>query len=456
MMRWPQIVASIALALSANHFAWGQRQGQQAARPEEPVQDRAIAPSRFSETKVATLPPIVSKSNATTRPANSTNAVTSKRLSDSGVSPPVSSPKYIPSFETVDPRNARAVLEPTTILAVVGGYHIITGDIIGDVNLILPPEAMQAPPEDLEKLRVNYLRMLLNNAIELKLLYVDFMRQDRAAEMFAKYESRTASIFDEQIEDAFNKVIAADTAESREELKKLDPSFRRIAELMVRQNLSTIGEVDVALGPFGTSLAKERLRFAERHAALSVLQRLYGAMNKKEITREQQFAYYEEHLAEFLRPARCKWEKLSVKHSQFDSRADAMAAIAKMGDDVFLRGASLAAVARKNSQTSDASDGGQHDWTGKDALRSKVLNKAIFELPVGELSDILSDDEGLHIVRVIERDDGGYQPFSLLKTQDAIKKKLQEAQMTEVRQAHFEKLKREVAVWNIFDGLPEE
>ena len=82
MMRWPQIVASIAIALAANHWAWGQRQGQQPLRPDEPVQDRAIAPSRFSETKVATLPPIVSKSNSASRVSNSSSAVTSKRLSD--------------------------------------------------------------------------------------------------------------------------------------------------------------------------------------------------------------------------------------------------------------------------------------------------------------------------------------------------------------------------------------
>jgi PPIC-type PPIASE domain len=443
MIRWPQIVASIALTLMGALYAHAQRPGQQQQQmqPSAPTPDRQFAPSRYTETEVATrLPPIVSKSNASSRGAGPSTAGASKRLSDSSG---VFQKKFIPSFETVDPRDAKAVLESTTILAVVGGYHIITGDLIGDVNLILPPEAMQMPPEELEKLRVHYLRMLLGNSIELKLLFVDFMRQERAGEMFAKYEAKAASIFDEQIEDAFNKV-------------KIDPSFRRIAELMVRQNLSTIGEVDVALGPFGTSLAKERFRFAERHAAISVLQRLYGSMNKKEITREQQSAYYEEHLPEFLRPARCKWEKLSVRHTQFDSRADAMAAIAKMGDEVFLRGASLAAVARRSSQTSDSSDGGLHDWTGKDALRSKVLNEAIFELPVGELSDILSDDEGLHIVRVIERDDGGYQSFSLLKTQETIKKKLQEAQMTEIRQAHFEKLKREIAVWNIFDELPEE
>lgn len=443
-MHWLQGNAVIALILLGGVCAFGQER-----------EERRSGASRFSDPGDGeSLPPIVEKSSVKVASAPSASK-----------SEPFTGPKLKPTFTPVDPRDHQALLEPTTIIAIVGGYHIITGDVLGDVNLTIDPEAWkQLRPDELENLQVAYLRIYLQQAINMKLLYISFMRQERASELFARVESHVSAKFDEQVQDAFTKVIAADTFDSRQELNKIDPAFRRIAELMVRENLSTMGEVDVALAKYGTSLAKERKRFAERMAGMLVLGRLNGAIgpggsgksSKSEPTREQLLEYYETHLAEFERPARAKWEKLSVRHSRFNNRAAALAAIAEMGDDVYLRGAPFAAVARRASQTADAADGGFHDWTGKGALRSEVLDKAIFTLPVGQLSDILEDDEGLHIVRVIERDDGGYQPFNHVKTQELIRTKLQEAQLQQLREDYLAKLRSEIAVWSIFDEQPEE
>jgi hypothetical protein len=397
---------------------------QQVQAPSAPPADRPLTRSRFSEIRTAFVPPpIVSKKNsATSNAVDGATPLSSKRLVEEEE---VETPKLRPEFETADPKNPLEVLAPTTIIAIVGGHHIITGDILGDVNLTLPPEARQLSREDLAPIQVNYLRAFLKASIETKLLYCDFMRQEKAKEMFAKVESSIGSRFDEQVQDAFVKVIAADTMETREELKRIDPAVRRIADLMVREHLSTMGEVDVALKSYGTSLAKERRRYAERYTAYMVLQRMMPEKNKREITREQQLEYYQNHLPDFDRVARCKWEKLSVKHSRFKNEDEAWNAIAEMGNRVYLGDVKLSKVAKKSSQTADAEDGGFHDWTGKGSLRSDVINDAIFKLPVGRLSDILRDEEGFHIVRVIEREDGGYQPFSDPKTQEIIKKRLE-------------------------------
>ena len=57
-----------------------------------------------------------------------------------------------------------------------------------------------------------------------------------------------------------------------------------------------------------------------------------------------------------------------------------------------------------HSQDISATDGGVHSWTNKDSLVSEVLDEAIFTLPVGQLSQILEDKRGFHIVRVVERE----------------------------------------------------
>ena len=253
----------------------------------------------------ARLPPIVSKSNVVGSPSGVRESGISKKITETL---PRSRPKIRPAFKPVNPQDPKAILDPSTIIAIVGGHYIITGDVLGDV-LLNQPLFVNAPAsdrEEVEKAMVAHLQGHLNAAIELKLLYVDFMRQPRAAEMFVKIESVLSAKFDEQVLDSYVKILAADTIESREALK-LDPPIRRIADMMIRENLTTIGEVDVALARYGTSLAKERKRYAERYAAISVMQKLNTTASKKETTRDQLFEYYESHLVDFVRPARCRW-----------------------------------------------------------------------------------------------------------------------------------------------------
>ena len=76
-----------------------------------------------------------------------------------------------------------------------------------------------------------------------------------------------------------------------------------------------------------------------------------------------------------------------------------------MGNEVYF-GAPFATIARKHSQEPNAQKGGYYDWTSQGSLASKPINQAIFTLEAGKLSQIIEDDRGCHIVRVIERTDG--------------------------------------------------
>ena len=96
-----------------------------------------------------------------------------------------------------------------------------------------------------------------------------------------------------------------------------------------------------------------------------------------------------------------------------------------------------------------AEDGGVHDWASKDSLRSVVLDKALFSLPVGALSQIIEDEDGLHIVRVIEREVAKRAPFT--EVQSEIKKSLKDGGKENRQGDYLAKLREQTPVTTIFD-----
>ena len=69
-----------------------------------------------------------------------------------------------------------------------------------------------------------------------------------------------------------------------------------------------------------------------------------------------------------------------------------------------------------------AGEGGQHDWVTRGALASRDIENALFVLPVGKLSRIISDESGVHIVKVLERVEDGVTAFT--DAQGEIKQKI--------------------------------
>ncbi|GAG70400.1 unnamed protein product [marine sediment metagenome] len=119
-----------------------------------------------------------------------------------------------------------------------------------------------------------------------------------------------------------------------------------------------------------------------------------------------------------------------------------------MGNDV-LNGRSFAEVAKESSEGPTAYNGGLYEWTTRGSLVSKVIDNAIFSLPVGELSAILDDQQALHIVRVLERTDAGRTPF--IEAQVAIRMELRRQQQDHSRTEYLDRLKNRTPIWTVFD-----
>jgi hypothetical protein len=171
----------------------------------------------------------------------------------------------------------------------------------------------------------------------------------------------------------------------------------------------------------------------------------------QEVTHDQLLDYYQTHLDEFQVPTRARWEQLSVLFRRTPDKVAAWDLIVQMGNQVVFGGAPLKAVARRSSHEKNAArDGGYHDWTPfNDFGISRVINDAVFTLPLNELSQVLEDEEGLHIVRVLERTEAHIKPFS--EAQKEIKDKLQAEMRNDAYKQYVEGLRKKTPIWTIFD-----
>lgn len=335
-----------------------------------------------------------------------------------------SAPSAAPS-STGSPPVVGELFEPAQVVAVVGDERILAGDIMAQVNQFIEQNRDKIPPGREEYYRKRLMEQVLESEIQSKLVYLDFLRHIRAKgagpEKITEIHNRVYEQFDE----------------------------KRLPDLMERAKVASPAELDAKLREQGSSLMKHKRQFAEKVMSQQWIRDTDKVNYNPIITHAQMLDYYYEHLEDYSFPARARWEHLMARWDKFPNKAAAYEAIRAMGNEVYLGGAPLWAVAKRSSHGVTASDGGQFDWTTQGSLKSKVLDKAIFELPLNQLSPILEDEEGLHIVRVLERQEAGRTPFETAQAE--IKEKLKKQMVQKQVDAFLADLRKNTPVWTIFD-----
>jgi hypothetical protein len=294
---------------------------------------------------------------------------------------------------------------------------ILACEVLGAANEILEKYKGQIPEGQLDAQRERLMQQLLQQRIDFKLVYQDAERE----------------LPPEGLEMALNDL--REKFDEEELPKRLEET-----------GLATRRELEERLQRLGTSLEREKQLFAERTLAQGWLARKVG--REEEITHEQILAEYHNHLAEYEHAPRARWEQLSVLKSEHSDKGEALAKLAWMGNQV-IHGVPLEQVARQHSEGTTAGQGGARDWTTKGSLVSEVIDQALFGLPVGSMSRILEDDQGWHIIRVVEREDAHRTTF--VEAQVDIRKQLQDKHRKERMQEYLAKLKQEIPVWTVFD-----
>jgi parvulin-like peptidyl-prolyl isomerase len=223
-----------------------------------------------------------------------------------------------------------------------------------------------------------------------------------------------------------------------------------VPDLLKEYEVNDMTELDEKLRGEGSSLHARQRDFTD--AMLGHMYVRESVDREPEVSLAEIVCYYQAHQTEFEHKAQARWEQLTVLFKNFPTRKAAHQAISEMGREAFF-GGSMQAVARAKSQEPLAQSGGVHDWTNQGSLASDELDKNIFSLPLNEMSEIIEDQSGYHIIRVLERKAAGVTPLS--EVQETIRKKIQQQKVATAQREMMDKMKELVPVWTMFpDDVP--
>jgi len=324
--------------------------------------------------------------------------------------------------------------DPAAILAVVGQSPIFLNEISPKVDArieeVLGKTNQTIPEEQLRFARVSLTRGMLRQAIQTKMMRESFLldqvatqNADKRAEADAMLAARARQMFYES------------------ELPQLQKQYK----------VRDLGELDALLREKGSSLSARQRDFAD--AMLGHLYIKSKVVQDPDVSVAEITQYYRENHDEFAQAAAATWEQLSVLFSEIPNREEATTAISEMGREAYF-GGNMQAVAKAKSQEPFASKGGLHDWTTQGALASGTLDKQIFSLPLNAMSEIIVDETGMHIIRVLDRRASGFTPLS--EVQDEIRAKIRQNKITESQKTVMEEMSKRIPIWTLFpDDFPE-
>ena len=318
------------------------------------------------------------------------------------------------------PADAGAVesIDAAQVVARVGSEVVLEADLLTPSAMAwLEKVSPGLQPEQVRQLKQQICRQVLPQHIESLVVYVDALRtipEDRLPEI----EQKVNEAFDQQ----------------------------QLPRMVKEAGVATVQEYEQQLRRRGLSLDRLRKTFFERALAQQwVQQRVH---TDEEVPHADMIAWYQNHLADYDFPARARFEQCTVRLQPGRSREEAWNRLAALGNDI-LEGQAFADVARAGSEGPLAKQGGLSDWTTRGSLVSRVLDEAIFSLPVGQLSAILEDASALHIIRVVERTEAGRKPF--IEAQVEIREHLLAERRERAMSEYLAKVRERTPVWTMFD-----
>ena len=365
--------------------------------------------------------------------------------------PPLATP---PAGVPQVPQNE--LFPPNNLIATVGSEFILYGEVSGAVEQILAPALPQVKTDadraELEKIRQGLTKQVLGQMINTKLMFLEFLRnveknagRDKLPEVQKNIESKMSESFEKEL-TAMRKQIATAKPIEIQKLMQRDAIIPRLAVLMRDNQAETLQELDAILRRYGSSLSKQIRYYGEDRLGKQTVRN--QVLTTDEVSHQEMQDYFTANAADFAVPAKARFEILTVKLANFRTRNDAWNMLAQMGNEVYF-GAPFATIARKHSQEPHAQEGGLYDWTTQGSLASKPIDQALFTLEPNKLSQIIEDERGLHIVRVLERTEAGQVPFK--EAQPKIKEAIT-LQRREVEYKKFvESLRTNTQVWTIYD-----
>lgn len=188
----------------------------------------------------------------------------------------------------------------------------------------------------------------------------------------------------------------------------------------------------------GESLAAAKMSAGERAEAwLSEQLAVDQQVSPAEIR-----AHYDARREEFRRAAEIRWECATVSEQQFGSPEAAQAVLAELRARA--QGGPAAAPPSRELQSVEVQS---FDWTPLGELPSPEIVAAAERLPVGEISPVVTDAAGFHVLRVLAR-----RPQRLLTLEEAaprIRERILAERRRGPRQEYLARLRRQADIWKL-------
>lgn len=302
-------------------------------------------------------------------------------------------------------------------------------------------------------------------AVELlqPLAHIDAMlaqQQMSVVERAAKRRELVQQALDQAI-DSKLRYLAAKLEIPEEGFPKVEENVagffedKQIPLMIERAGVKNRTELEAYLADQGENLDRIKRTFVEQMIGVSFRDQKVGDI--PEIPHSELFDYYQAHLDDYKQPARARWRCITVTYgpaATAEQRHAALVRICEAGNRLLGSAgrprSSFAEVAQEFSDGPRASFGGEWDWTDRGALKSQLLDQAIFTLPVGRPSKVIEEDGAFHIVEVTERNDGGRRSF--LEVQKEIREHLENEERRRLNEAYMKDIRRAAPVVTIFDN----
>jgi peptidyl-prolyl cis-trans isomerase SurA len=207
-----------------------------------------------------------------------------------------------------------------------------------------------------------------------------------------------------QLQEAKKEKIEATAAEVRS----------AIEDLKRRNGLNSDEELQAAMSRELLSEEQFRRGIAEQVALTKLVAR--QVRSKVVVLDEEARRYYDEHQEQFKDIPQVKIRHLLVAVPQQPTREDVLRAKSRIEEAQVLMklGATFSTVAKQYADGPLASSSGEI-WTMKRGELAPELEQTALALPIGQVSGIITNPAGFHLIQVEERVTGQVLPFDQVK-----------------------------------------
>ncbi len=306
-------------------------------------------------------------------------------------------------------------LSMTTVVATVNGRPILAGDILEQYESRLSQMRPKLTDSQYREAQLSIIKRDLPNIMEQTLMA-----------------------------DAVRSKLTKDQLEAVE--KQLDVFFEQeVDRLKERFKVKSLAELEHELQQQGASLSTMRKMFGERQLAGEYVRARIGT--DPPISRHELLEEYQRNLKDYAVPLKVKWQQLQISVAKAGNRAKAAAQM-ELALAELRGGTPFDEVVRKYSDGPLAANGGHWDWTQPESVANADVRKALETLPAGQMSNVLTSDNFLQIVKITGRQEAGHTPFG--DVQEQIRKKLIEDRRSVKAKQVVEELKNSAVTTSIF------